>query len=43
MKQKVQRMIILAAGKGTRLSPLTDDTPKPLVKVQGIPMVERLL
>ncbi|MGL5869809.1 sugar phosphate nucleotidyltransferase [Clostridium chrysemydis] len=35
------RAIILAAGMGTRLQPLTNNTPKGLVKVFGMPMVER--
>lgn len=33
--------IILAAGMGTRLRPLTNDRPKCLVSVNGVPMVER--
>lgn len=33
--------IILAAGMGMRLRPLTSNRPKCLVEVNGIPMVER--
>lgn len=33
--------IILAAGMGTRLRPLTNDRPKCMVEVNGTPMVER--
>lgn len=35
------RAILLAAGMGTRLRPLTLNTPKSLVQVNGIPMAER--
>lgn len=37
------KAVILAAGKGRRLSPLTDKKPKPLIEVLGIPILERLL
>lgn len=37
------RAMILAAGKGTRLYPLTETTPKALLKFRGRPMIEHVL
>lgn len=33
--------VLMAGGQGTRLRPLTIDTPKPMVKINGIPILER--
>src|SRR5690554_5260973 len=43
MMRKIRKALILAAGKGTRLHPLTASTPKPLLEVKGIPIIENMI
>ena len=37
----IKNALILAAGKGTRMWPLTENTPKPLLPLGGLPIIER--
>ena len=40
---KVERAIIMAAGFGSRMSPVTLSTPKPLIKVNGKRMIDTII
>lgn len=40
---KVERAIIMAAGLGNRMHPVTLYTPKPLVKVNGVRMIDTVI
>lgn len=40
---KVERAIIMAAGLGNRMHPVTLTTPKPLVKVNGTRMIDTVI
>ena len=37
----IENALILAAGKGTRMWPLTENIPKPLLSICGLPIIER--
>lgn len=40
---RAEKAVILAAGRGERLRPLTDNTPKPLIEVNGISMIDTIV
>lgn len=42
-KHKITTALLMAAGMGTRIRPLSENIPKPLIQVNGIPMIESLL
>lgn len=37
------KILIMAGGKGERLLPLTQETPKPLIPINGIPIIDRII
>src|SRR5678815_2527459 len=37
------KAVILAAGKGTRMKELTNEVPKPMLKVHGKPILEHIM
>ncbi len=39
----IKKAVILAAGRGTRLQPLTDDLPKPMIPLLGKPVMEYIV
>lgn len=40
MKSPIEKAILLVGGKGTRLAPLTNSTPKPMLRIAGAPVTE---
>jgi dTDP-glucose pyrophosphorylase len=40
---EINTAVLMAGGEGTRLRPYTNKTPKPMIKVGGIPILERQL
>ncbi len=40
---KKNTVFLMAGGKGSRLMPLTKKTPKPLLKIKGIPIIEKII
>lgn len=43
MITKLEAAFVLAAGRGERLRPYTDKTPKPLMEVKGVPLLDHVL
>jgi dTDP-glucose pyrophosphorylase len=42
-KQKTNKVVLMVGGLGTRLRPLTDNTPKPMLKVGNKPILQTII
>ncbi len=40
LRARTTSVVVMAGGRGTRLRPLTDSVPKPLVRIGGMPIAE---
>ena len=43
MSANVTKAVLLAAGRGTRMRELTDELPKPMIAVQGKPILQHII
>lgn len=41
--ERMNSAVVMAGGRGVRLRPITDTLPKPMIKVAGRPILERLI
>ena len=41
--KRIEQAVILVGGRGERLRPLTDDAPKPLIPINGVPFLDYLI
>ena len=39
----LNKAIVLAAGRGTRMGALTEELPKPMLPIEGRPMLEHIV
>ncbi len=40
---KINKAVVLAAGRGTRMRELTADLPKPMIEVRGKPVLQHIV